>query len=253
MRISVLGNSDTTGIRLGGPERTWPTLLQERLDGTSRGIAVDNWRWAAYRPGAVDYALALVEEAKPDMVIITLASFWCAFGTVQIRVRERFGRRVADVYRRLERAANRSQADGDGAGKPTNTLSRRLARRLLGTGTLMSVDGFIETYAAVIRQLSRDENLQILILGDHHFTADVRRAMPQIEPAIQRIEAAIRPLVVERHLEWGDLEEAISAGGGRERMILGDGIHMTEEAHRRVADALEPALREMLERVAPPV
>jgi lysophospholipase L1-like esterase len=55
-----------------------------------------------------------------------------------------------------------------------------------------------------------------------------------------RHESAIRPMVVERELLWADLEQAISTGGRRDEMILSDGVHMTEEAHERVATALLP-------------
>ena len=61
--------------------------------------------------------------------------------------------------------------------------------------------------------------------------------------AIVGIEHAVRPLVAERELCWGDLEQAISAGGRREEMILSDGVHMTEEAHERVARALLPVFQ----------
>ena len=235
-------------------ERPWPALIQERLsDGRAEPVVVDNWRWAVYRPGAAEYALKLVEEARPDVVIVTLAAFWCAFATVQIRVEQRFGQRAANLYRRLERTTTRVAEQSDRPGKHTNTLARRTARKLIGMGTLMSVESFVDTAGEVIRKLSQDENLQVLVVAGHHYTADVRRAMPGLEPALQQIRAALRPVVEERRLVWADAEDALRAGGDREHMILGDGIHMTEEAHRRVADALEPVLRKMLERVAAPV
>ena len=245
MRISVIGNSDTTGMLLQPGEKTWPTLLQERL-GESLGepVVVDNWRFVPYRPGAVERALGLVTEAQPDFVILTLASFWCAFGTVRARVERRFGRRAARFYTRAEQAFSRSVERGGRTGQSANAIGRRTARRIIGTSTPMSVDQFIEVYSTLIRTLSQREQLQVLVLGDHHYTAWVRRAMPAIEPAIARIQAAIQPIVVERKLRWGDLEAALSAGGRREEMITWDGVHMTAEAHERGAAALLPTLVE---------
>jgi lysophospholipase L1-like esterase len=108
----------------------------------------------------------------------------------------------------------------------------------------MTYDQFIEVYSTLIRGLSQREQMQVLVLSDHHYTAQVRRAIPAIEPAIARIQAAIQPIVVERKLRWGDLEQALGAGGRREEMITWDGVHMTAEAHERVAAMLLPTLLE---------
>lgn len=241
MRISILGNSDTTGMRLPPGARLWPALLQERLSHSVSGpVLVDSWRFAPYRPGAVRYALDLVKDAQPDFVVVTLASYWCAFGTVRARVEQRFGRRVALLYSRAERAYARRFERGRQSGKRGPSIGRRLARRVIGTGTAMTFSQFVDVYGALVRELSQQEQLQVLVLGDHHYTSYVHRVIPGLAGAIAGIESAIRPLVTERELYWGDLEQAISAGDRREEMILSDGVHMTEEAHERVAAALLP-------------
>lgn len=241
MRISVLGNSDTTGMLLAPGARVWPALLEERLrESVSEPVVVDSWRFAPYRPGAVRHALDLVKNAQPDVVVLTLASYWCAFGTVRASVEQRFGRRAAMLYSRGEHAYSRHVEGDVQPGKPGRMIGRRLARRLAGTGTVMSFPQFIDVYASLIRELSQQEQLQVVVLGDHHYTPYIHRMIPSLAGAIVGIEHAIRPLVAERELCWGDLEQAISAGGRREEMILSDGVHMTEEAHERVARALLP-------------
>jgi hypothetical protein len=80
-------------------------------------------------------------------------------------------------------------------------------------------------------------------MGDHHFTAELREKMPAIPGAIREIEAALKPLVRERRLHWGDVEEAIACGGRREEMFLEDQVHMTPEAHERLAAVLIPVLQ----------
>ncbi len=245
MRISVLGNSDTTGMLLLPPAKPWPSLLQERLSQSlGESVVVDNWLFAPSRTDAVGYALGLAERARPDVVAITLASFWCAFPTVHGRVQRRFGRRAARLYSRFERGFERYVERGRRPGRVTN-LGRRLARRLIGTATIVSFEHFVEVYSAIIRELSQQEQLQVLVLGDHHYHAAARRAIPGLEPAIVSIQEAIQPVVAERHLHWGDLEEAITMGGRREDMIRWDGIHMTADAHQRVAAALGPMLEEL--------
>jgi hypothetical protein len=250
LRISVLGNSDTSGMQLHPGEKPWPALIQERLSETlTEPVVVDSWRWVPPRPDAVERALALVDGAEPDVVILTLASFWCAFGTVRAHVDQRFGKRAGRLYGRAERAFSSRIERPRSPGAHASGFGRRLGRRLIGTATYMTLDQFVAVYSELIRALSQREQLQVLVLGDHHFNGRVRARIPAIEPAIARIEGAIRPLVLERELQWGDLEEAIAAGGRREEMISWDGVHMTAEAHQRVAAALLPVLWATVARV----
>jgi lysophospholipase L1-like esterase len=241
MRIGILGNSDTTGQKLQPGEKPWPELLRERLpDALGAPVTVDSWKFAAYRPGSVEYALELVDAAEPDVVIVTLASYWCAFSTVQSRVEQRLGQRAGKLFNRAERSLTRRlEPVSPAAGR----LAKRIARRVAGAQTLMTVEQFIDVFSQLIRELSKREAMDVLVLGDHHFTADLREKMPAIASAIRDIERAIRPLVQERRLHWGDLEAAISDGGRREEMILGDHVHMTPEAHERVARGIMPRLQ----------
>lgn len=39
-----------------------------------------------YRPGAVEHAVGIVDAGMSDVVVLTLASFWCAFGTDNLLV-----------------------------------------------------------------------------------------------------------------------------------------------------------------------
>lgn len=250
MRIAVLGNSDTSGLFLALREKPWPSLLREQV-GESLGepLVVDSWRWVPARPDAVERALALVEDAQPDIAILPLASFWCAFGTVRARVDRRLGKRAGRLYGRAERAFTRRIERRRPPSATTSGFGRRFGRRFIGTETYMSLDQFIAVFSNLIRALSQQEELQVLVLGDHHFNIRIRDKIAAIEPAIARSKAAIQPLVAERELQWGDLEEAISAGGRREEMISWDGVHMTAEAHERVATALARTLTAMATRL----
>src|SRR6185369_2303634 len=114
-----------------------------------------------------------------------------------------------------------------------------------GASPYMSQAAFIEVYSALIRALSQRESLDAIICGDHHFNPAVRARIPAIPATIAAIEAAARPLVLERQFHWADLESAITLGGRRDQMIGFDGVHMTAEAHRRVAAALCPLIAEI--------
>lgn len=249
MRISVLGNSDTSGMFLAAGDQPWPALLAQQLpESLDEEVVVDSWRWAPFNPDAVSRALGLIDKAEPDIVVVTLASFWCTVGTVRAGIDRRLGKRAGRLYGRAEVTFRQRFERHGPPGTAANGLGRRTARRLLGASTYMSLDAFIAVYGELVRELSQRESLQVLVCGDHHFNERLRGRVRAIAPRIERIEAAIRPLVRERKLDWGDLEEAISGGARREEMISFDGVHMTAEAHQRVAQALLPVLTAMASR-----
>jgi lysophospholipase L1-like esterase len=243
MRIGVLGNSDTTGQKLQPGEDSWPVLLRARLtEALGAPVIVDSWKFAAYRPGAVDFAMRLVDEAQPDVVIVTLASCWCAFGTVQSSVEQRFGPAAGKLARNAERKLGV-------VGR--NPLPRKVARKVVGTGTLMSVDSFVHVYSNLIRELAKREDMQVLVMEDHHFTRALRERMPAISDALPRIVAGIQPLVLDRRMHWARVEDAIAVGGRRDEMFLDDDVHMKAEAHGRMAAALTDLVLPMAAQRAP--
>ncbi|MGE0599498.1 MAG: SGNH/GDSL hydrolase family protein [Dehalococcoidia bacterium] len=243
MRISVLGNSDTSGQKLSPGEQPWVDLIGPRLEGElGEEVIVDSWKFAAYRKEAVEYARDLVDEAQPDFAIITIASYWSAFSTVQFGIERRYGQRAGEFYRRLERFTVRNIERRSNQSQRKGHRGRKVARRMLGTGTLLTVEEQIDIFNQVIRDLAARENLQVLVFGDHHFSAELRGRMPGIEDAIVRLERGIRPLVEERRLHWGDLEAVLSAGGDRESLFLPDGVHLTPAGHERFAQHLVPLI-----------
>ncbi len=247
MRISVLGNSDTNGQNLADRSQSWPVLIQERLSAElGREVTVDSWRFAPYRPDAVGFAMGLVREAQPDVVIYTLATFWCAFTTVHSRIEQRFGQRAARLAARAERSYVRRFEHPAGEDKPSRPkITKRLARRVIGAAPVMTFDRYISTVSEVIRELARMENTQVLVMADHHFNVAARQTMPNLERTIARIEGMVKAMVLERRLLWGSVEEAIRVGGGRDEIIMSDCVHMNAEGHERMANALVPVLRSL--------
>ncbi|MGE3073284.1 MAG: hypothetical protein AB7N24_04265 [Dehalococcoidia bacterium] len=245
VRISVLGNSDTSGQKLAPGEKPWVDLIGPRLEAElGEEVIVDSWKFAAYRGGAVEYARSLVDEAQPDFVILTLATYWCAFSTVQFGVERRFGRRAGELYRRLERFTVNHVERRPSESQPTNHRGRRVARRVIGTGTLLTPNEHCEILSRVIRDLAARENLQVLVFADHHFSDDLRERMPGMSATIVSVELRIKALVEERRLYWGELEPIIAEGGRREDQFHPDGVHITAEAHERFAAHLVPLIRD---------
>jgi lysophospholipase L1-like esterase len=69
--------------------------------------------------------------------------------------------------------------------------------------------------------------------------------MPFIPRAIEEIARTIQPVVHERRMLWGDMEQALRVGGNREGIMLPDGIHMNDEGHRRIAAMVVPVALEV--------
>jgi hypothetical protein len=141
---------------------------------------------------------------------------------------------------RAEGLYKRRVESSHGLGGPRKSWVRTVARKTLGAAPILTVPEFIDVYSTVIRELSRREDLQIIVFGDRAFSAALREVMPAIEPAMIRIEAAIKPLVFERRLQWADLEQAFNSAGSYQALLLDDGIHMTPKAHERTAAMLMP-------------
>ena len=57
--------------------------------------------------------------------IVTLASYWCAFSTVQTGIEQRYGRRAARLYTRTERTFARQFERPGMAATPETTRSTR--------------------------------------------------------------------------------------------------------------------------------
>ncbi|MGI8926610.1 MAG: hypothetical protein ACR2HN_08200 [Tepidiformaceae bacterium] len=121
-------------------DKTWPTLLEAEL-GRSLGepVTVDNWRFVPGRPRAAEKALELVAAAQPDVVVLTLASFWSAFATVRASVEQRFGRRAGRIYTRFEGAFSRQAQRRGRPATFADRAGRRLSRRVFGTATFITL------------------------------------------------------------------------------------------------------------------
>ncbi|MGH2633719.1 MAG: SGNH/GDSL hydrolase family protein [Tepidiformaceae bacterium] len=248
MHVSVIGHSDSMGLLLRPGEESWPVLLQNGLTAALNEPAqVDSWRFAPYGPRAVSFAIDKVVAAQPDVVILPVASYWCAFGRVANRVRQRYGERAERWYLRAENGFVAHAERDKGPGKPTNTRSRRFVRKVIGVAAYAGQDEVTEVYATIVRRLAQQEHLQMIVMRDHRFTPAVRAANPTIDSTLAHFDAVIRPIADTHLFAWADIEEALNNGGRRDEMIISDGVHVTAEGHARVAAMLLPVLREITE------
>jgi hypothetical protein len=238
VNVCVLGHSDSDGGLLPAGEKSWPELLQAHLsEVTGQPAAVTRTRLVPMGSRAVGLALEHVTHCDPDLVVLAIGPYWCAFETVSTSVRNRFGERVERWYLRFERWFSRGLEGGSVVVRPKLGI-RRLVRRILGTAALTTYDEVAGTYAQILRRLSQDEHLELFVLECHHFTRAIRGLNPGLMVAARRLHDDLQASVPEGRLIWADTEEAISEGGRRDEMLM-DGLHMTGEGHRRVERLME--------------
>ena len=180
-----------------------------------------------------------MEEAAPDVVILSVSAFTCTVGLVSVRVGERFGGRARRVYEAVEQRYSGLVSGRPAAAVPPDRLLRTIARNVIGTATLATVEEVGVVYAGILHGLAQDERLQVVVLGESFFGRQLQRANHGLVAEIQRLRAIVRPAVDAHRFPWVDIEAAFSASGDREQHFLRDGVHNSAAGHRRVADVVE--------------
>ena len=198
MHVSVIGHSDSIGLKLA-PGKNRGRCCSAKCCRIEFGetVPVDSWRFAAYGPQAVPWAIGKVTAAEPDVVIIMVSSYWCAFGRVSNKVRQQYGERAERWYLRAEDGFVKHAEREHGTGKPTNTRTRRFMRRAVGVAAYAGLEEVTDVFATIVRKLAQLEHLQVVLVSDHHFTTAVREANAGIEPALAHFAAVIRPIANE--------------------------------------------------------
>ncbi len=252
MKLLVLGNSNTHGSFLPPGELAWPLLVAREWEACVREpVECENRTFMPMGSRAVPYARKLVDETDPELVIIPLVAYHCAVGWVSLKVHQRLGDRAFHWYRAVEGRLTRSRAPLGGPGSPPRSLGRRALRRLVGTATHTTVDDVIATYTELLHELARDEGRHVLVVGESHYGAHVRRENPDLPLIIARIEDAIRPIVEDHRFLWTDVHSAYEAGPGTDACQVADGIHANGIGHRIFAATVLHALGPVLAERAP--
>lgn len=245
MRIHILGHSDS---RLDdGENPNWPARLRRIIESEHRGpLEFSTSRLAPYGSRAVGYAARRVEEAKPDVVILSVSAFTCTVGLVNVRVGQRFGQRAQRAYEAIEQRYSGRVARAPGAAIPVDRALRTLARRTIGTATLAPVEEVARVYSEILHTLSREERIQVIVMGESYFSRHVQRANPGTVTKIERLQGTVRPVAAAHHFPWVDIEAAFQNTSDREAHFSSDGVHNTPAGHQRVAEVVAAELREML-------
>ncbi len=233
MRICVIGNSATAGLGLAEQSLAWPWLAASQLSASiDEPVDVRHVLFAPMGSRAAGFALSKVEESDPDVVVIAVGSYLCAIGTVGERVRRRFGGRAYGLFRRTElwfesRTGNRRDAFGR-----VNRAGRWLARRVIGTATITTIDDVVNVFSDLLRLLSQREGLHVVALAEPQWPKRTAKENPGAAEALVAVTKRVQTVVDARRFLWADSGPSYDAAPDREALYLPDGVHKTVEGLR---------------------
>ena len=249
-RLFIAGHSDSGDSFLAPGELPWPERTRAWLEATSGGpVELSSARFAAIGPGAADYLLRKVEEAAPDIVVLPLGAYVCTVATVTESVRARFGNRAARLFQRSESKFQARTRRGRLRVR-ANRAAQKAARRLLGARTLATVGATAAIYEEVLHRLASVESLQVIVVRDARFSAEIQRREPRLHALFDELEAAILPVVEQHHFLLADLEGALRRAPDRGVFHLDDGVHTTVAFHEVYFGVMREALKEYLPALA---
>ena len=245
MRCLVLGHSGTAGFGLDSLAQTWPARLEQLLNNSQpRECTVSAVTLFPVGARAVEWAIARVEQAHPDLVILILNSYPCAVPVVSASVRHRFGKRAERLYRRMEQRHEAQDGEPRDGRAATNEAGRRWARRLLGTRTMANVGEVSGVYMEILERLARHEGIQVLVFVEG-FGAQVQHRLPEVRQRLAELHALVRPTADAHRFVWCDATGWLTPDSGSS-FWHPDDVHANARGHARYAELLLESLRDKL-------
>lgn len=243
MRIFILGTSNTSGVNLDEPGMTWAQLFAAEAE--RAGFELVDRTFHANGPRALSYLDRLIEETRPECVLVTLSAYAFTVSGVEFRIANRFGPRATAAYKRLEQPLLNGSAKLGEPGLAAGRLARRAGRRLLGTASMLDETLATETWLGVLDRLAREEAVRVIVLSAIRHSERFLEANPGAREMTARFNATILAAVERHRFEWFDQEIAYdTAPGGRESSFARDGTHANAETHRRLATLVWAAFAE---------
>ncbi|MFN0094015.1 MAG: hypothetical protein ACKVVT_04470 [Dehalococcoidia bacterium] len=245
MHILVLGHSDSAGNALPEGSEPWPVLLKKGLEagGALGSVTLSNRSYAPLADPGLGRLEGYLQEQPPDLVIVSPSWFPFLIRTVKSRLRARWGKRAVELARRVELRFDDLTLGRRIGGRRANALGRRMARRLLGTAPISSYERTMEKYDAVMRRLSRLEDVPVIVQVD--LGPASRLHTPQMTKAMGRFATDIAAMAVRYRFHPVPYDEGLSSAE-RDATYLPDGIHRTPEKHETAAKRLLEVARAAL-------
>lgn len=245
-KLFIAGHSDSGDAYLPAGAPPWPERTRGWLASeTGEPWELEQVRFAPMGSRAADYLMGKVEAASPDILILPFSAYVCTVGSVEESIRARFGDRPARWFRSVERPFQRKTGAGT-VRRQANRKSRTLARRLLGTRTLATVEQTAGIYEEVLHRLARIESLQVLAIEDARFSAEIQSREPMLHQRFDDMYARVLPVARSHHFVIANVEAALRAAPDRTIFHQPDGVHTTAAFHDLFFGVVEAALPQVV-------
>lgn len=242
MRILVLGHSDSSGGLLADPSEAWPFVLERLLNECSQtAFEIRHEVVVPLRADAPEMVEAAVVAFAPDMVMLHLNPYSFAIQVVGLKVRQRFGKRAGNWFRVCQVRFDRATSRGPALIR-LNHVARRCARRVIGVAAVSTYPAVVGAYAAILRQLARCEELQVVVMGGSRLGTALQSITPGMVESIAEFATEMQGVAREHRFIWFDTETSV-AGAERETLFLEDGLHRSPRGRHRLATMLMPVVQ----------
>lgn len=244
-RVLVLGHSGTEGFGLEGRANAWPGLVEQQLRAMGTGCTVVAVPLFPVGSGAVSYAAGQIERHQPDIVILSVNAYPCAIAVVSARVRRRMGNRAHRLFTRFEKTVRKaSNANAGPVRRRLHRSGRRIAHALIGREPLATVDEVAGAYSEILRDLARQEGIQVLALYEAPFSAATRRELPNAYGTALELQRRLAPVIAEHR--FVPLTPDGFENGGPAEFWMPDGVHLSAAGNQSYAASVTRALKAAL-------
>lgn len=242
MRLLILGASDSEGTLLPNFADSWREKLRLGLPALiGEDVEVFHRRIYVHVPGADAYVERVLEEDRPDFVILGATGYAFSTSSVGNRLRRLLGERAGTWFERKSARFDRATEKEEGtAAERVNYTAHWLAGKLIGRDSLSSSSEVFAAYRRTIDRLARDEDLDAIILGTTYNGPRVQRRLPHLRALVDRFNVDMRALAESRRFGWLDRQAIINALP--DSTARPDQMHTGAEVHAAYAAALLPLI-----------
>jgi len=242
MKLLILGESGSMGTGLPDPEVAWGRALQRGLaerDGvTPEVVHVRLYTWTA---GWEDYLERAIAKGPFDVVILSPTKFAFSVYSADNRVRQVFGQRVGDWFKRSADAfdAQTRVQDDEGLRRKANRVAHRSVRKVVGQAPISTVEVITGTYLKAMARLAQLEDAQVIVLGNTNPSERMLERHPEVHARTVQFRNAMKAEAARRRFDWLERDGMWrEEDGDRESVMFSDGLHKTAQIHSRMAASL---------------
>lgn len=242
MRLLILGASDSEGTLLANFADSWREKLRLGLPPLiGEEVEVIHRRFYVHAPGVAAYVDRVLEEDRPDFVIMGATGYAFSTSSVGNRLRRLLGKRAGDWLERRSSKFDRATEKEEGSARERlNFSAHRIAGKVIGREPVSTFDEVLAGYRRTVDRLAQVENLDAIIMGTTYNGPRVQRRLPHIRGLVDRFNVQLRGLADSHRFGWLDRQAIISALP--ESIARPDQMHTGPEIHAAYAEALLPLI-----------